>query len=160
MQELPTNCIICGAPIEPEMIQARYQSGYVARVPREVCAACASPKSRPAVLRHYNPPGIMPFVRLAGEIERGVIAQYRTLYESALKSAWNISRNDDLTDAELEFIRFHGRITRTQYHNILTLGKLSDLLDSTRRSVEAETPVFREMVKHGYNIFERGNCNV
>lgn len=151
MNDLPTTCIICGKPIEPAMVKVPCIDKYV---PREVCDACADPKPRPAVKRHYSPPTIIPYIMLAGAIERSVLKHYRHLYKEALKSAFGI-QDDMLTEKEQEFIRFHRSLENSAYHSALTFARMPELLDSTRREVERETPEFRALERQGYNIFER-----
>lgn len=155
MADLPTRCILCGKPIEPALLKVPCIDKYV---PREVCEACADPKPRPAVKRHYALPTIIPYITLAGAIEQSVLKQYRHLYKDALKSAFGI-QDDMLTEKEQAFIRFHKSLERSVYHSALTFGRMPELLDSARREVERETPEFRSLERQGYNIFKRSEAS-
>lgn len=152
-------CLICGAEFPDAMVQTPVDSRMKTApklFPKEICDECVSaPTRRSGIVRE---PGeeIEPYADLAGVIMHGVMSEYSLAYEKALESAMNLSciQLDMLTDAEVTFLTLHRRLRRSFYHGAITMGYLPGLLDSARREVEKQRR-FKDLLRQGYNIFER-----
>lgn len=152
-------CVICGTEFPDAMVQTPVDSRM--KTPpkmfqKEICDECVSaPGRRSGIVRE---PGekIEPYADLAGDIMHGVMDEYSNAYEKALESAMNLSciQYDMLTDAEVTFLTLHRSISKSFYHGAITMGYLPGLLDSARREVEKQGR-FKDLLRHGYNVFER-----
>lgn len=155
--DMPTKCIICGRPIDPAMVKCPKSDAIY---PRELCDICADPKPKPAVKRSFSAPSYHRYVELAGAIMRGVLRNYEHFYKEALESVDIVYDSEHMTDEETRFIAYHKYISRSQYHSAITLGRISELLDSTRRNVENQADKFKKMKHDGYDIFKRSMLDV
>lgn len=136
-----TRCIICGELFPSEMVSLKQQGAVKPydMIQKEVCDFCTckgirTPYPRKAIPRRYPDVSTDGYLKLAGEIERGVLEEYRRLYTDALKASQRMG--SVCSDEEIKFLRVHDNLEQSVYHSALTLGHITQLLDFARRDVQ------------------------
>lgn len=152
-----TRCIICGELFPSEMVSLKQQGAVKPydMIQKEVCDFCTckgirTPYPRKAIPRRYPDAPTENYLALAGAIERGILENYRRLYEDALMA--NRKMDCICSEEEIAFLRMHRSLLGSPYHAALTLGNVGDLLNYARRDVQEKFPEFHD--KDGLALIE------